>query len=95
MLVSGFSGDGKRKASPAWQSKQTLDNHPMLFQCRASVKDVEPTLKQYWVNGTCLLGWCGAVYSRPSVGVVLGQCRIQFVSIEPAMGCDNIDPTLN
>ena len=33
-------------------------------------------------------------YSRPSVGVVLGQRRRQFVDIEPAMGWD-IGPTLN
>ena len=30
--------------------------HPMLFQCWASVEDGEPTLKQYWVNISCLLG---------------------------------------
>ena len=28
------------------------------------------------------------VYSRPSVGVVLGQCCRRFVGIESAMGCD-------
>ena len=29
----------------------------MLFQWRASVQDVGPTLKQHWVNDTCLLGY--------------------------------------
>ena len=28
------------------------------------------------------------IYSRPSVGVVLGQRRRQFADIEPAMVCD-------
>ena len=32
---SGLSGD---KVSPVWQSEQTLDNHPIMFQCWASVE---------------------------------------------------------
>ena len=34
------------------------------------------------------------VYSRPSVGLMLGQRRRRLTGIEPAMGCDT-DPTLN
>ena len=34
------------------------------------------------------------VYSRPSVGLVLGQRRRRLTSIEPAMSCD-AGPTLN
>ena len=56
----------------------------MLFQCRASVEDCGSTLKQLWVNATCLR----KVYSRPSDGLVLGQRRRRLIGIEPAMGCD-------
>ena len=28
----------------------------MLFRCWASVGDGEPTLKQHWINTSCLLG---------------------------------------
>ena len=28
----------------------------MLFQCWAGVEDGGPTLKQHWVNASCLLG---------------------------------------
>ena len=62
----------------------------MLFQCRASVEDCGSTLKQHWVNATCLR----EVYSRPSDGLVLGQRRRPLTGIEPAMGCD-AGPTLN
>ena len=40
----------------AYNMQQTRDIHPMLFQCWASVGDGGPTLKQYWVNVSCLLG---------------------------------------
>ena len=41
------------------------------------------------MSGTCLLGVMAlGIYSRPSVGVVLGQRRRQFADIEPAMVCD-------
>ena len=59
----------------------------MLFQCRASVKDVGPTLKQYWVNGS-------AAAAKYTAEPVLGQRGRQFVGIELVMGCDNV-PTLN
>ena len=45
----------ENKASPTWQSEQTRDNHPILFQCWSSVEDCGPTLKQHWVNSMCLL----------------------------------------
>ena len=56
----------------------------MLFQCRASVEDCGSTLKQHWVNDTCLRD----VYSRPSDGLVLGQRRRRLTGIELAMGYD-------
>ena len=70
------------KAAPAYQcsSQETRYNHPMLFQCWANVG----TLKQHWVNATCL----PKVYSRPSDGLVLGQRRRRLTGIEPANGCD-------
>ena len=37
-------------------SQQTQDVKLMLFQCRANVADGGPTLKQHWLNVSCLLG---------------------------------------
>ena len=37
-------------------TQQTRDIDPMLFQCRAIVFDVGPTIKQQWDNSSCLLG---------------------------------------
>ena len=37
-------------------TNQTRDVGPMLIQCRANVVDGEPTLNQYRVNVSCLLG---------------------------------------
>ena len=42
----------------------------------------------------CLLKCWRKVYSRPGVGLVLGQRRRRLTSIEPAMSCD-AGPTLN
>ena len=64
--------------SPACSSQKTQYNHPRLFQCRASVEDRGSTLKQHWVNVTCLR----KVYSRPSDGLVLGQ-RCMFLTTRP------------
>ena len=52
----------------------------MLFQCRVSVEDCVSTLKQHWVNATCLR----KVYSRPGDGLVLGHRRRRLIGIEPA-----------
>ena len=35
--------------------QQTRDIHTMLFQCWPTIFDAGPTLKQYCVNGSCLL----------------------------------------
>ena len=37
-------------------TRQTWGIHPMLFQCWSPVFDTGPTLKQHWVNASCLLG---------------------------------------
>ena len=37
-------------------TQQTRDVDRMLFQCWADVVDGGPTLKQHWVNVSCLLG---------------------------------------
>ena len=37
-------------------TQQARDIDPVLFQCWASVADAGPTLKQHWVNVSCLLG---------------------------------------
>ena len=62
----------------------------MLFQCRAIVEVCGSTLKQHWVNATCLR----KVYSRPSDGLVSGQRCRRLTGIEPAMGRD-AGPTLH
>ena len=38
-------------------SQQTGGNHTMLFNGWPNVFDAGPTLKQHWVNASCLLGW--------------------------------------
>ena len=37
-------------------TQQTRGIHQMLFQCWASVEDGGPTLKQHWMNVSCLPG---------------------------------------
>ena len=37
-------------------TEQTLDIHPMLFQCWPTGLHANPTLKQHWLNAACLLG---------------------------------------
>ena len=36
--------------------KEPRGIYSMLFQCWASVGDGVPTLKQHWVNASCMLG---------------------------------------
>ena len=58
---------------------------------RASDEDCGSTLKQYWLNDTCLR----KVYNRPGDRLVLGQHgqrRRRLTRIEPAMGWPNIEP---
>ena len=79
------------KASPVYCSRQkTRYNHPMLFQRRASVEDCGSTIKQHWLNATCLR----KVYNKPGDGLVLRQRCRRLTGIEPAMGC-NASSTLN
>ena len=53
--VVAFRGD---KTSPLWQSEQTRDNDPNLFQCWASVEYDWPALNQQWV-ATLVQPWTG------------------------------------
>ena len=107
-LGSGLFGVGVRKRHPhcyaavpqkhgtitRGSTPKTRDDHPLLFQCWASIVGCSSTLKQHWVNGMCLLICWRKVYSRPSVGLVLWQHRRRLTIIEPAMGCA-AGPTLN
>ena len=52
----GRSSTHKIKVYAAVYTQQTRGIHPMLFQCWANVFDAGPTLKQHWVNASCLLG---------------------------------------
>ena len=95
IVFSGVSGTGiesvTRIVTGMQQSENTVGlQSPNLFLSRASVEDCGSTLKQHWVNATCLR----KVYSRPSDGLVLGQRRKRLTGIDPAMGCD-AGPTLN
>ena len=51
-------------------NQQTRNIDPMLFQCWPTVCDAVPTLKQPWVNVSCLLG---RMACRPANGA--GFCR--------------------
>ena len=86
IVLSGVSDARMESVTPTWQcsSQKTRYNQSMQFQCQASVEDCGSTLKQHWVNVTCLR----KVISRPSDGLVLGQRRGRLPGIEPAMGCD-------
>ena len=63
IVLSGVSGAGILKVTSRMQQSE------MLFQLRASVEDCGSTLKQYWLNDTCLR----KVYNRPGDRLVLGQ----------------------
>ena len=65
-------------------------HNPTLFQWRSSVEDCGSTLKQHWLDATCLR----KEYNGSGDSLVLGQRRRRLTDIEPAMGC-NAGPTLN
>ena len=89
-MLSGVSGAGMLKRHQHIAAVRKIRyHHPMLFQLRASVEDCGSTLKQYWLNATCLR----KVYHRRGDILVLGQCRRRLTGIEPAIGC-NAGPTL-
>ena len=49
-----------------------------------SSENTGSTLKQHWLNATCL----HKVYNRPGDRLVLDQRRGRLLGIEPAMGCN-------
>ena len=54
---------GQRRRRWANFMQQTLDIHPMLVKCWASVVYAGPALCQHWVNVPCLLGTTAALES--------------------------------
>ena len=68
----------------------------MPFQCCASVKDIGTTLKQHWVNASCLLGCCP--YTRSVIfvagftlhGVVIWRLRLLVENDSKAQCSNNI-----
>ena len=54
-LLSMFSALNSRRLDTC-ATQHTRGIHPMLFQCWPTVFDAGPTLKQHWVNASCLLG---------------------------------------
>ena len=51
----------------------------MLLQCRASVEDCGSTLKEHWLNDTCLR----KVYNRSRDRLMLGQPRRRIWWVGP------------
>ena len=78
-----FLAPGRKRHS---HNNAAVRKHRKITQCCFNVTPASKTLKQHWVNATCLR----KEYSRPSDGLVLVQHR----NIEPAMGCD-AGPTVN
>ena len=55
IVLSSVSGAGMESVTRIVTGmRQSRYNHPMLFQCLASVEDCGSPLKQHWVNVTCL-----------------------------------------
>ena len=57
---------------------------PMLFKCWPAVFDVSPTLKQHWVNVSCLLGSAPVINRRPNKAT-LTKCWASVVDDVPAL----------
>ena len=55
-----------------------------LFECWPAVSDVGPTLKQHWVNVSCLLGSAPVINSRPNTAT-LTNCWASVVGGVPAL----------
>ena len=58
-----------------------LDNDLMMVQCCTSVVDDEPTLNQYWLDTSCLLGDVNYSQSKNmSIQLSLRPCSIRYRS---------------
>ena len=89
-ICGGISGAGMLKRHQHNAAVRKHGTITMLFQWRVSVEDSGSTLKQHWLNATCLR----KIYNRPGDRLVLGQRRRRLTGIEPTIGC-NAGPTLN
>ena len=45
--------------------------YPMLFQCWANVFNAGPTLKQHWVDTSCLLGYSHLLSPQRNIIIML------------------------
>ena len=74
-----------RKHHPHSHPHAARKKHCTITQCcfngASASKAVGSTLKQHWVNSTCL----GKVHSKLSDGLVLGQRHRRFAGIEPVL----------
>ena len=57
---------------------------PMLFECWPAVSDIGPSLKQHWVNVSCLLRSAPGINSRPNTAT-LTKCWASVVDGVPAV----------
>ena len=89
IVLSGVSDAGMLKCHQHNAAVRNTLQSPNAVSM-ISVKDCGSTLKQHWLNATCLR----KVYTRPGDWLVLGQRFRLLPGIDPAMGC-NAGPTLN
>ena len=73
------------------RAQQTRDYEPVLFYCWSTVCDAGPTLKQHWLNISCLLVWnmwledwiCGKkmmfLYMEPTVRLVVENRKNDWI----------------
>ena len=89
-MLFGVSYAGILKVTSIMQQSEKTVQSPNPVSMTGQRRRLWVTLKQYWLNDTCLR----KVYNRPGDSLVLGQRRRRLTDIEPAMGC-NAGPTLN
>ena len=87
IVLSGVSGAGLLKRH---QHNAAVRKHGTITQCCFNDGQAPKTLKQHWLNTTCLR----KVYNRTGDRLVLGQHRRRLTGIKLAMVCD-ARPTLN
>ena len=85
-MLSGVSGAGMLKRH---QHNAVFRKYGTITQCCFNNEDRGSTLKEHWLNATCVR----KVYNRPCDILVLGQRRRRLTGIDSAMGC-NAGPTL-
>ena len=80
-------------------AQQTRYIHPMMFQCWATVFDAGPTLKQLWVDASCITRICcmsGLPYPEmPLPAKTWHSNNVGLMLSHRLRCCPNIKPTLS